>query len=276
MNRKLQVFISSTYRDLLTERQTAVQAVLDAGHIPAGMELFAAGDEAQLAVIKRWIDESDVYMLILGARYGTIEPVSKKGYTHFEYEYAVAQGKPVFAVYLAEGPFAERVKELAVELVNEDRRAYAVFRDLVMSKMCSKFTDPRDIVIAVFKTLNDFARKPELQQAGWVRSSDIPDVSKLTAENAQLNADVARLTTEIARLTSENNALTAKANMAVSEMKEDPIDALTFNRNAYWKASGDGPFCPRCWDAEHKLLRLVRRKGFHPSCPNCKNFLEGA
>lgn len=33
MNRKLQVFVSSTYTDLIEERQAAVQAILDAGHI---------------------------------------------------------------------------------------------------------------------------------------------------------------------------------------------------------------------------------------------------
>jgi hypothetical protein len=54
--KKFQVFVSSTYTDLLEERQAAVQAILTAGHIPAGMELFAAGDEAQMDVIKRWID----------------------------------------------------------------------------------------------------------------------------------------------------------------------------------------------------------------------------
>ncbi|MDD5007450.1 MAG: DUF4062 domain-containing protein [Syntrophorhabdaceae bacterium] len=44
MKKKLQVFISSTYSDLKAERQSAVDAVLKAGHIPAGMELFAAGN----------------------------------------------------------------------------------------------------------------------------------------------------------------------------------------------------------------------------------------
>ncbi|WP_051007944.1 DUF4062 domain-containing protein [Psychroflexus torquis] len=68
-NKKLQVFISSTFIDLIEERQAAVQAVLSCGHIPAGMELFTAGDESQMKVIKRWIEESDVYLLILGGRY---------------------------------------------------------------------------------------------------------------------------------------------------------------------------------------------------------------
>ena len=58
--KKLQVFVSSTYADLKEERQAAVEAILSARHIPAGMELFAAGDKSQMEVIKRWIDESDV------------------------------------------------------------------------------------------------------------------------------------------------------------------------------------------------------------------------
>lgn len=66
LKRKLQVFISSTFVDLKDERQAAVEAILKAGHIPAGMELFKAGDKSQWATIQRWIDESDVYMLILG------------------------------------------------------------------------------------------------------------------------------------------------------------------------------------------------------------------
>ena len=73
MKRKLQVFISSTYSDLKEERQAAVEAILKAAHIPAGMELFTAGNKSQMATIERWIDESDVFMLILGGRYGSIE-----------------------------------------------------------------------------------------------------------------------------------------------------------------------------------------------------------
>ena len=63
-NRKLQVFVSSTYEDLKEERQAAVQAILNAGHIPAGMDLFASGDQSQIEVIKKWIRESDIYTLM--------------------------------------------------------------------------------------------------------------------------------------------------------------------------------------------------------------------
>ena len=102
IRKKLQVFVSSTYLDLIEERQAAVEAILDAGHISAGMELFKAGNESQLKTIYQWIDESDVYMLILGGRYGTVEPKSGKSYTQLEYEYACSKKIPVFAILLSE------------------------------------------------------------------------------------------------------------------------------------------------------------------------------
>lgn len=35
MKKKLQVFVSSTWTDMILERQAAVEAILEAGHIPA-------------------------------------------------------------------------------------------------------------------------------------------------------------------------------------------------------------------------------------------------
>ncbi len=99
MDKKLQVFVSSTYTDLIEERQAAVQAILDAGHIPAGMELFKAG-KSQMKTIQKWIDDSDVYMLILGGRYGSIEEESSLSYTELEYRYALSKNMPVFAIVL--------------------------------------------------------------------------------------------------------------------------------------------------------------------------------
>jgi|ERR1041385_546458 hypothetical protein len=99
---RLQVFVSSTFTDLREERQAAVEAILSAGHIPAGMELFAAGNESQMEAIRQWIDESDVFLLILGGRYGSIEPKSGKSYIHLEYEHALSKGKPLFACVIAD------------------------------------------------------------------------------------------------------------------------------------------------------------------------------
>lgn len=61
MEKKYQIFISSTFTDLIDERQAAVEAILRAGHIPAGMELFTSTNKTQWDVIKKWINESDIY-----------------------------------------------------------------------------------------------------------------------------------------------------------------------------------------------------------------------
>lgn len=46
--KKLQVFVSSTIYDLEKERAKVVEAILDSGHIPVGMELL--GEPIQLQV----------------------------------------------------------------------------------------------------------------------------------------------------------------------------------------------------------------------------------
>ena len=169
MNKKLQVFVSSTYTDLKEERQAAVEAILDAGHIPAGMELFKAGNESQLKTIYKWIDESDVYMLILGGRYGSIEEKSGKSYTQLEYEYALSKGIPVFAVVLSDSFLTTKINQLGLSDVTEQKAPdkYQIFKSLVMSKIIRIVDDCKDIKIAIHTTLNEFMNDFDL--VGWIR-----------------------------------------------------------------------------------------------------------
>ena len=74
MNKKYQVFVSSTYQDLLEERQEVMQALLELECIPVGMELFPAADDDQWTLIKGLIKDCDYYVLIVGGRYGSISP----------------------------------------------------------------------------------------------------------------------------------------------------------------------------------------------------------
>src|SRR5262245_54384271 len=64
MDKRYQVFVSYTFADLQEERQAVMQALLSLDHFPAGMELFPASDEDQLALIKGVIDDSDYYVLV--------------------------------------------------------------------------------------------------------------------------------------------------------------------------------------------------------------------
>jgi Domain of unknown function (DUF4062) len=130
--RKMQVFVSSTYMDLKHERQAAVEAILDAGHIPAGMELFAADNNSQWVQIQEWIEESDIFMLILGGRYGSIEPSGEKSYIHLEYEFADSIGKPLFALVIKEEALKERLRTVGESVwENDNYPKLQEFRKLV-------------------------------------------------------------------------------------------------------------------------------------------------
>lgn len=170
MNKKLQVFVSSTYTDLKEERQAAVEAILDAGHIPAGMELFKAG-KSQMQTIQKWIDESDVYMLILGGRYGSIEEDSGLSYTELEYKYALSKNMPVFSVVLSETFLKEKINILKLSDVMEQKAPdkYQTFKSLVMSKIVCMVDDCKDIKIAIHSTLDNLIT--EYDFIGWIRNN---------------------------------------------------------------------------------------------------------
>ncbi len=194
MKRRLQVFISSTFTDLIAERQAAVGAVLKAGHIPAGMELFTAADRSQMETIKHWIDDSDVYMLILGGRYGSVEPASGLSYTELEYDYAVQQNKPVFAVVTTDAALELKVKSNGTSFMERDNpKELALFRKKVLSNISSFFEDPKDIKLCVHESLADFAANRELK--GWVSADEIQDTKPLFEEIRKL-ADENRLLKE--------------------------------------------------------------------------------
>lgn len=211
MKKRLQVFVSSTYLDLVEERQAAVGAILKSGHIPAGMELFTAGDKSQWEIIKRWIDESDVYMLILGGRYGSVESESGVSYTELEYNYASEIGKPLFAVVIEEKALNEKVKKHGMSVLEKERQTeLSLFRNKVLSNMSSFYEDTKDIRLSVMESLPEIASTREL--AGWVSGNEVPDTKGLVDEIAKLNGEIASLVKENAALTkklSDNAKLTS-------------------------------------------------------------------
>lgn len=204
IHKRLQVFVSSTYTDLRADRQAAVEAILKAGHIPAGMELFTAGDEAQMDVIKQWIDESDVYYLILGGRYGSIEPKSGKSYVELEYEYAMSKGKPLFASVISEAALKKRVKKEAQDVIEmENPQKLKNFQTLVLSKISRFWDDEKDIKLHVIDKLSELSRRSDL--VGWVRASEQANMPAVTNEMARLSKENAQLRDLIASKNGEGS-----------------------------------------------------------------------
>lgn len=166
---RLQVFVSSTFKDLVTERQAAVEAILEASHIPAGMELFTAGDESQWKIIQDWIRDSDVYMLIMGGRYGTVYPRSRKSYTEMEYNFARKLKKPLFALLASDVFINRQVASGQLDRRSADFLQAKQFRNRVSSNQIVNFFDNRDqLKLFTVRALDRIKGSRKLE--GWIRT----------------------------------------------------------------------------------------------------------
>ena len=70
--------------------------------------------------------------------------------------------------------------------------------------------------------------------------------------NAELHVKIMELESGIRTLVDENRELKERL-----DVQED----LVPKGNAYWRKSGDGPFCVPCWDGKSKLMRLSDDEG---------------
>ncbi|WP_270445699.1 DUF4062 domain-containing protein [Fusobacterium varium] len=217
--KKYQIFISSTYLDLIEERQMAVQSIIKMGHIPAGMELFKAG-ASQWQTITKWIDESDIYVLILGGRYGTLNEHEGKSYTHLEYEYALSTGMPVFALVLEDEFLQKKEKNETVEIFEKNNiKLYNEFKKLVQSKIVKFIEDIKDIQIEMQDNIHTIAEERKLE--GWSKGSDTENYIGALEENSSLLK-------ENQKLMKENQKLKEKIQKLEEDKKEKFSCGLTF------------------------------------------------
>lgn len=193
MEKKYQVFVSSTYKDLTDERQEVMQALLEQECIPVGMELFPAADDDQWTLIKRLIDDCDYYIVIIGGRYGSISD-SGISYTQMEYEYALSIGIPIIG-FLHENPgqLASDKTEKETTLIQK----LSEFKDLVQKKLCKYYTSPAELGGLVSRSLIRLIKdKP---RPGWVKATLLPS-EDTTKELLQLRKQIEILKDELSNL----------------------------------------------------------------------------
>jgi hypothetical protein len=194
-NKRYQVFISSTFTDLMDERRAVIQTVIEQDCIPAGMELFPATDEEQLEFIKRVIDDCDYYLLIIGGRYGT---VGKDGisYTEKEFDYAVSRGLRIIAlIHESPGDIPLRKSEQDPAL----RERLQQFKEKVaggprLVKYWKSAADlPAFVSLGLSKTIKMFPA------VGWIRANRatneevLSEINELRKRNVELETALARM-----------------------------------------------------------------------------------
>ena len=256
MEKRYQVFVSSTYADLKDERQHVLQALMEMDCIPAGMELFPAADEEQWEFIKRIIDDCDYYLLIIGGRYGstTDDGIS---YTEKEFDYAVEKGLKIVALIHGEPdniPFgkSEQDPELRDKLLR--------FKDKVMDGRLVKFWNtakelPGLVALSLQKTIKMY---PAI---GWVRASNLAsedlllELNELRKDNATLNNNIAKLEAKpqqiIEELADIDSTFTIHGSYKFNDYNE------SFEHTISWKAlfSLIAPYI-----VEHPNDGVVKRK----------------
>lgn len=169
--KKYQIFISSTFTDLLEERQAAVEAILKKGHIPAAMELFTAGNKTQWEVIKKWIDESDIYLLILGGRYGTINNETGLSYIEMEYNYAVENGKPYFALSLSDEILDKKPIEIIKDYDLKNPKYINFKKEIISKKMCAFPKNIDQIKSEINYSLDTLIIENKEKMQGWIKGT---------------------------------------------------------------------------------------------------------
>lgn len=172
MDRRYQVFVSSTYDDLREERQEVMRALLTLDCIPTGMELFPAADDDSWTHIQRFIAGCDYYVVIVAGRYGSTGP-SGTGYTEMEYDYAIQASIPVLAFLHGE---PGKISVDKTEPNDEGRARLDAFRRKIRQGRHVKFWDsPSQLAGEVALGLMNLMKvKPRV---GWVRGDRVLDES---------------------------------------------------------------------------------------------------
>ncbi|MFX4261147.1 DUF4062 domain-containing protein [Pelotomaculum propionicicum] len=205
--KKYQVFISSTYSDLIEERRKILNILLMADCIPSGMEAFVATDDEQFEVIKRVIDLCDYYILIIGKRYGSVNPKTGFSYTEMEYEYAREKGIPVLVFAIDDSAV------LPEEKVDQDTgkiEKLGLFREKALTNRLASIWKTNDeltgqLAIAIMRA------KSEISRPGWQRAVDYDEASlrrevmDLQTQKNDLESKLLNANNVIASLTTQNN-----------------------------------------------------------------------
>lgn len=174
MKRKYQVFISSTYNDLIEERVAVMKSLLKMDCIPVGMEQFPASDMGQMEYIQLMLDDCDYYILILAGKYGSLDK-NDISFTEEEYDYAVKKKIPVLS-FIIEDP--NKLISEKCESDNTNRSKLEKFRKKVSdSKLVRYYTDCASLCEAVTTSLHQCII--DIPAIGWVRGNNIESTIKL-------------------------------------------------------------------------------------------------
>jgi hypothetical protein len=149
-----QVFVSHTSdMDEFPEGRSFVQAALDAvgraGMASVDMRYFAARDGKPADYCRQRVRECEIYVAVIGFRYGSIVPGEPVSYTELEFDEAGAAGLPRLVFLL------DKSAGLPAPLVDADQSAVEGFRQRLQDAglIVPSFTSTTNLELEVFHAL---------------------------------------------------------------------------------------------------------------------------
>lgn len=142
------VFISSTFVDMIPYREALQAAITNCDAVAYGMERFVPAPIRPLDRCYEEISGSQLFVLLIGHRYGEIDKDTGKSYTELEYEKAKEIGLPILAFLLD----TEKVGTLA-----RYRESDAQYEALVRFK--DELKNSKELTVGIFTSEKDLQDK---------------------------------------------------------------------------------------------------------------------
>ncbi|HEI8440600.1 TPA: DUF4062 domain-containing protein [Acinetobacter baumannii] len=184
--KKYQIFVSSTYVDLIAVRNKLITRLIKEGYIVIGMEDFFSRPYSQWEHIEREISESDYYVLVLGHRYGSLDEETQISYTEKEFHYAKTIGVPILVFDLS-----KKFEGLDVDHFEDDPEKLAKlqkFRKTAHGLLGTvALSNQSDLEQSVVTSVNNAVR--DNKRPGWIRAGS----NDIERENLELKSKIVSL-----------------------------------------------------------------------------------
>ncbi|MGH2805722.1 MAG: DUF4062 domain-containing protein [Actinomycetota bacterium] len=194
-DQRLRVFVSSTLREMASERAFAQEAITEIRLTPVMFEL-GARPHAPKALYRSYLAQSDIFIGIYGANYGWVAP--EMDISGLEDEYLLAAEKPKL-IYVKNVPEREpRLEALLDRIRDDDGASYREFDDA--AELRSLVTD--DLAVLLTERFTEAAAAPA-PQAHPAAVSNLPvPVNVFVGRDKELNHLYRMMHEEDARLIS--------------------------------------------------------------------------
>lgn len=152
----LRVFVSSTYEDMVEYRKAVIDELTNIEVLPRAMEQFVSSPDKPLDVVLAEVRRCQLFIALVGMRYGSIDPDTGKSFSELEYEEAVKNGIPVLAFVIDENECPVLPKYVDV---GEPAEKLKKFKSILNTRYASRFKSIENlkelVVRAVKKQLEE-------------------------------------------------------------------------------------------------------------------------